>query len=122
MQCLYRLGREGRCGSVSIASTPEQRALQAAIRDWANRTGSIARVRAMEHAPATDLGAFAIIDPQSVAGQDGATVADLAAAVEQLAASLVPGPIMPTLLASLVGVKAQPAAVALTAGRLTATP
>jgi alkylation response protein AidB-like acyl-CoA dehydrogenase len=102
---------------VPIASTPEQHALQGAIRDWAKRAGSIAAVRAMEEAPATDLGAFAIIDPQ-----DAATVADLAAAAEQLAASLVPGPIMPTLLASALGVKARPAAVALTAGQLTALP
>jgi alkylation response protein AidB-like acyl-CoA dehydrogenase len=60
-------------------------------------------------------GIFSIIDPD-----DPGTVADVVAAVEQLAASLVPGPIMPTLLASLLGVKAHPAAVALTPGTLTA--
>ena len=35
-------------------------------------------------------------------GRDGGTVADLAAALEQLTLSLVPGPVLPTLLAGLV--------------------
>ena len=47
------------------------------------------------------LGVFSIALPAE-AGGAGGTVADLAAAVEQLTVSLVPGPVMPTLLAGLV--------------------
>jgi alkylation response protein AidB-like acyl-CoA dehydrogenase len=44
---------------------------------------------------------FGIALPAAVGG-DGGTVADLAAALEQLTLSLVPGPVLPTLLAGLV--------------------
>ena len=47
------------------------------------------------------LGVFSIALPGS-AGGDGGTVADLAAALEQLTVALVPGPVMPTLLAGLL--------------------
>jgi len=103
---------------VPLASVPEHRELQASLLDWAQRTGVIAQVRAMESKVSSreaPPGIFSIIDPD-----DPGTVADVTAAVEQLAASLVPGPIMPNLLASLLGVKAHPAAVALTPGTLTA--
>ena len=45
-----------------------------------------------------DLGIFSIALPAE-AGGAGGTVADLAAALEQLTDALVPGPVMPTLLA-----------------------
>jgi alkylation response protein AidB-like acyl-CoA dehydrogenase len=82
------------------------------------------------------LGVFGIALPAAVGG-DGGTVADLAAALEQLTLPLVPGPVLPTLLAGLVAAPLaggpagntllpalaageQPAAVALDPGSLTA--
>jgi 3-oxochol-4-en-24-oyl-CoA dehydrogenase len=88
---------------VSIAMTPEQQALQASLRDWAKRAGPAAVARAMEpDAPEpitllddlTGLGVLAI-------PQDG-TVTDLAAALEQLACALTPGPVLPAVLAALL--------------------
>jgi 3-oxochol-4-en-24-oyl-CoA dehydrogenase len=71
----------------------------------------------MDHGPAApDLSVFEIIGPSDAAELG---VAGVAAAVEQLAASMVPGPVMPTLLAALLGVRARTAAVALDPGTLT---
>ncbi len=116
-----------------IAITEEQRALQAAVRDWAKSVDPIALVRQLEPgsraaaarggpdggAPSpgatptyvadaagcwaglTELGVFSIALPARVGGADG-TVADLAAALEQVTAALLPGPVMPTLLAGLL--------------------
>jgi alkylation response protein AidB-like acyl-CoA dehydrogenase len=84
-----------------------------------------------------DLGIFSVALPAGVGGAGG-TVADLAAALEQVTCALVPGPVMPTLLAGLVladlatvpAVNALlpalaagqvPVAVGLTAGTMTAT-
>jgi 3-oxochol-4-en-24-oyl-CoA dehydrogenase len=118
---------------VPIAITEEQRALQAAVRDYAKSVDPIAAVRRLEPAsgpgtarggtavgasspganPAsaaaatgcwnglTELGIFSIARPAAAGGADG-TVADLAAALEQLTAALIPGPVMPTLLAGLL--------------------
>ncbi len=47
-----------------------------------------------------DLGIFSIGLPADAGGADG-SVADLAAALEQITCELVPGPVMPTLLAGL---------------------
>ena len=47
------------------------------------------------------LGIFSIALPEA-AGGDGGTVADLAAALEQLTVALAPGPVLPTLLAGLL--------------------
>ncbi len=132
-----------------IAITEEQRALQAAVRDWAKSVDPIALVRQLEPgsrpgagrggpdggAPSpganptyvaevagcwaglTELGVFSIALPASVGGADG-TVADLAAALEQVTVALLPGPVMPTLLAGLLlaAGPAQPAASALLPG------
>jgi len=106
---------------------PELRALQASLLDWAERTGVIPTIRSMEQrqAPAgksgvsPDLSVLKIVGPHDVPelGTEG-----VAAAVEQLAASLVPGPVMPTLLAALLGVTdAETAAVGLVPGTLTGT-
>ena len=118
-----------------IAISAEQRALQASIREWAARAGTLALVRALEPGSTTDtpasqagspaspagspdapagvahekehwaalatLGIFSIALPEA-AGGDGGTVADLAAALEQLTVALAPGPVMPTLLAGLL--------------------
>jgi 3-oxochol-4-en-24-oyl-CoA dehydrogenase len=114
---------------VPIAISPEQRALQASIRDWAQRAGTLALVRSLEpgapgasagpHAPGVPapgapagpqaiapwaehwaalagLGIFAIALPEASGGAGG-TVADLAAALEQLTVALAPGPVLPTL-------------------------
>jgi len=103
---------------VPIAISPEQRALQASIREWANQAGTIALVRRLEPGQApramsgqpawaghwdalADLGVFSIALPAAVGGADG-TVADLAAALEELTHALVPGPVLPTLLAGLL--------------------
>ncbi len=129
-----------------IASNAEQRALQAAVRDWAKSVDPIALVRQLEpgsrpaaapdgqdgQAPSpgatptyvaeaagcwaglTELGVFSIALPAGVGGADG-TVADLAAALEQLTTALLAGPVMPTLLAGLLlaADPAQPAAAVL---------
>jgi alkylation response protein AidB-like acyl-CoA dehydrogenase len=107
---------------VPIAISAEQRALQASIRDWAERAGTRALVRRLEPGapgtpgtPATQqaapwaehwaalagLGIFSIALPEASGGAGG-TVADLAAALEQLTASLAAGPVLPTLLAGLL--------------------
>ncbi|HEY2130611.1 MAG TPA: acyl-CoA dehydrogenase [Streptosporangiaceae bacterium] len=129
-----------------IASNAEQRALQAAVRDWAKSVDPIALVRQLEpgsrpavapdgqdgQAPSpgatptyvaeaagcwaglAELGVFSIALPAGVGGADG-TVADLAAALEQVTTALLAGPVMPTLLAGLLlaADPAQPAAAAL---------
>ena len=108
-----------------IAMTQEQQALQASLRDWAKRTDPIAVVR---QGPSTALladlaalGVFAI-------PLDGGTVTDLAAALEQLACALAPGPVLPTALASLLLARCgrpdpagATACVALAPGTLTGT-
>jgi 3-oxochol-4-en-24-oyl-CoA dehydrogenase len=146
---------------VPVAATEDQLALQASIRDWAKRAAPLEAVRGLEPGGGgqpstgqrgsrreppggsercwrelTGLGVFGIALPAAVGG-DGGTVADLAAALEQLTLSLVPGPVLPTLLAGLVAAPLagrpgaadllsalaageQPAAVALDPGSLTA--
>ena len=104
-----------------IAGTPEQRALQDALRDWAKRNDAIALVRAREAAPPEpDTGGLThILSPDDVSG----SVAAAAAAAEQLAASLIPGGLMPALLAAVLTARTFPqAAVALDPGTLTAGP
>jgi hypothetical protein len=102
---------------VPIAVTEEQLALQASIRDWAKRAGTLALIRDGEPAagsaaagPAAGgrvwsdlagLGVFSIGLPAAVGGAGG-SVADLAAALEELTLALAPGPVMPTMLAGLV--------------------
>ena len=126
-----------------IAITPDQLAMQASIRDWAKQAGPVAAVRRLELDPAgpaqntylsdlADLGIFSISMPAE-AGGAGGTVADLAAALEQLTIALVPGPVTPNVLAGLLltaaGSPLLPAlaagqatgAVGLTAGSLTGT-
>jgi 3-oxochol-4-en-24-oyl-CoA dehydrogenase len=115
---------------VPIAITDEQLALQASIRDWAKRAGTLALVRGLGPAlpsagagagtrggaavggaggPAAwgrcwsdlaGLGVFSIALPARAGGAGGA-IADLAAGLEQITDALVPGPVMPTLLAGL---------------------
>ena len=135
--------------AVPIAITPDQVALQASIRDWAKQAGPLVAVRRLEPGgpggsaePAAwtacltevaSLGVFSIAVPGEAGGAGGA-LTDLAAALEQLAIALVPGPVLPTALAGqllavagatapLPGLAAgqATAAVALAAGPLTGT-
>ncbi len=101
-----------------IAMTQEQRALQASLRDWAKRTNPIALVRALEPQDPPRMGGQGGLGgwhPPRIGGLrgspprasrahplDGGTVTDLAAALEQLAGALAPGPVLPTALASLL--------------------
>src|SRR5215469_10815189 len=97
--------------------TQEHQALQASLRDWAKRAGTVALVRAREHgvqAPPGDLAALGVF----AIPQEG-TVTDLAVALEQLARDLAPGPLLPALLASALASTA--ACVALDPGTLTGT-
>jgi 3-oxochol-4-en-24-oyl-CoA dehydrogenase len=131
---------------VPIAITPDQVALQASIRDWARQAGPLAAVRRLEPGGPAEpaawttclsevagLGVFSIAVPGE-AGGAGGTLTDLAAALEQLASALVPGPVLPTALAGQLLTAAgatgplpdlaagqATAAVALTAGPLTGT-
>ena len=108
-----------------IATTQEQQALQASLRDWAKRADPIAVVRRGPStallAELTALGVFAI-------PLDGGTVTDLAAALGQLACVLAPGPVLPTALANLLLARSgrpdlaeATACVALAPGSLTGT-
>ena len=114
---------------MSIAISAEHLAIQASIRKWASAVDPLATVRALEPSrppaeaatatepanPATTaeaaaarhwadlagLGVFAIVVPEQYGGAGGDAL-DLAAALEEVAAALVPGPILSTLLAELV--------------------
>ncbi len=114
-----------------IAITPDQLAVQASIRDWAKQASPVAAVRHLEQAgleqarpdpyrsDLADLGIFSIAVPAE-AGGAGGTVTDLAAALEQLAIALVPGPVTPTVLAGLLLTATEsPLLPALAAGRAT---
>jgi alkylation response protein AidB-like acyl-CoA dehydrogenase len=91
---------------VPIAVTAEQRALADALRSWAQRARPVLAARAMETQPERwadvwpELAGLGVLD---LAGPDaGASVTDLAVALEHCADALVPGPLLPTLLAALV--------------------
>jgi alkylation response protein AidB-like acyl-CoA dehydrogenase len=119
-----------------IARTDEQFALQSSIREWAKRAATIEVVRGQEPtgtgdadaaaqcwASLAELGFFGIGLPPELGGAGGTTT-DLAAALDQAAGSLIPGPVLPTALAGqlLAGCPEQAAArdhlPALAAGRL----
>ncbi len=130
---------------MAIALTSEQLALAGSVAQWAKRADTISAVRDLEtrggrsgeepwraaswHGLA-EAGVFAITRPESEGGAGGSIV-DVAVAAEQLAATLAPGPVLPTLLAGLVLPAGQPVldqvgagtatvAVPLRAGGLTA--
>ena len=94
-----------------IALTEEQRALQASVREWAKRTGTIELVRDGEAlgavltelgwASLAELGVLGVGLPAAVGGTGGST-ADVAAVLAQVTQSLVPGPVLPTLLSARV--------------------
>ena len=96
-----------------IAVTTEQLAIAESVGQWAKRAGTIAAVRDLETrggrtggggdlwAGLAELGIFSIALPAELGG-GGGTAADVAVVAETLAASLAPGPVLPTLLAGLV--------------------
>jgi alkylation response protein AidB-like acyl-CoA dehydrogenase len=114
---------------VPIAVTAEQHAIQASILRWARDAGTIAAARAREGRPSdhgriprpsggaeapghagtayerdiwrglAGFGLFALGLPEEVGGTG--TMTDLAVALEQVTVALVPGPVMPTVLAGL---------------------
>jgi alkylation response protein AidB-like acyl-CoA dehydrogenase len=75
-----------------IAMTDEQRAAQAALREWAAKAD-----RPVHWPDLADLGVFSITSPDV-----GGTLVDLAAVLEQAADSLLPGPVLPTALAAVL--------------------
>ncbi len=95
-----------------IAVTAEQVAIADSVGQWARRADSIAVVRGLETGagrtgwPAPQwsglarLGVFAIAVPERLGGAGG-SAADVAVVAERLASALVPGPVAPTLLATL---------------------
>ena len=113
-----------------IARTDDQLALQASIREWAKRAATIDVVRGLEPpaghhgvaaatgdgpaaerwASLAELGVFAIGLPAAVGGAGG--MAELAAVLAQATESLVPGPVLPTLIAGLVLARCQDQAAA----------
>jgi len=95
---------------VSIAISGDQRALAEAITAWAERARPVSAVRAGEQDPDSwralwrpfaALGVLGSALPEA-SGGGGGTVTDLAVALEQAAAVLVPGPALTTALAGLV--------------------
>jgi 3-oxochol-4-en-24-oyl-CoA dehydrogenase len=106
-----------------ISVTEEQLALSDAIRSWANDARPVATARAMEddadrwRTSWPELAALGVLGLAATAADGGAdgTIADLAVALEQCADALVPGPLLPTVLAGLL-LAGHPAAAALAAG------
>jgi alkylation response protein AidB-like acyl-CoA dehydrogenase len=102
-----------------IAVTEQQRAIAESIRRWAAAAHPVAAVRALDPgaldagdrdgigsggrflSDLAGLGLFSLALPQGVGGI-GAGAAELASALEPVTAALVPGPVMPTLLAGLL--------------------
>jgi alkylation response protein AidB-like acyl-CoA dehydrogenase len=91
--------------------TSEQEAARELVRSWAAGSGGIEAAREVEHgdpqawrpayAALAELGIFGVAVPEE-AGGAGASVIDLCAMVDEAAAALVPGPVAPTALATLV--------------------
>jgi alkylation response protein AidB-like acyl-CoA dehydrogenase len=95
---------------VPIAITEEQRAIQRSISDIAGRTDLVATVRALETgtglwrrhwAELASIGLFSIALPEELGGA-GCGLDDQCAALEQAAHALVPGPVLPTVLAGIL--------------------
>jgi alkylation response protein AidB-like acyl-CoA dehydrogenase len=95
--------------SVPIPITDEQHALGDSIRAWAASRHSVAVVRALEaegKAPRVlpglaEIGLFAVSIPEKLGGAGG-SVADAAAGLEAAATSLLPGPVLGTMLGGLL--------------------
>ncbi len=101
---------------MAIALTSEQLALAETIAQWAKRASTLAAVRELETrggrtgeqppgfadlAGLAEIGVFSIARAQSEGGAGGSAV-DVVVVAAELAAVLAPGPVLPSLLASLV--------------------
>ena len=96
---------------MAIAITEEQLAVQQAISDATSRAGTIGTVRAMMSGESdawralwpelARIGLFSIALPDDLGGAGGG-LDDQCAALEQAAADLVPGPVLPTVLAGIL--------------------
>ncbi|MDT7772452.1 MAG: 3-oxochol-4-en-24-oyl-CoA dehydrogenase [Pseudonocardiales bacterium] len=99
------------------SSLDDSRELRDAVRTAATRTRPIAAVRDGDPAAAracwaalAEVGVFGAALPVDVGGAGG-TVSDVAAALEQAASALFPGPVLPTVLAGLLMARCPDAAV-----------
>lgn len=93
---------------MSIATTEEQRAVQASVQAWSRAVDPMSTIRRASDATWRDgwsslaeLGIFGVAVPEEAGGL-GATTVDLAVMLEQAAYELAPGPILTTAVAALV--------------------
>lgn len=93
---------------MSIATTEEQRAVQASVQAWSRAVDPMSTIRRASDATWRDgwsslaeLGVFGVAVPEEAGGL-GATTVDLAVMLEQAAYELAPGPILTTVVAALV--------------------
>jgi hypothetical protein len=94
---------------VSIGLSDDQRVLAQTLNQWATEVGCPALVKDSETAgveafaplwkQVVDLGVTSIAIPEEFGGAGGSLV-DLAVAIEACAAAMVPGPVVPTVLAA----------------------
>ena len=132
---ILRHNRNAEDFSVSLATSDEQIAVCEAISAWATRRRTTDIVRAELEKPRdhwrdlfpelAELGVFAALVEEAQGGV-GASFSDVAAMVEQCGASLVPGPIGETVVATLaLSVSTDPSAAAvrdaLVSGEVSAT-
>jgi alkylation response protein AidB-like acyl-CoA dehydrogenase len=95
---------------MAIGVTEEHEALAASVRGWAERAGLVATAREAldgEESRPSWWGALAEqgllgLHVDAEAGGAGAGGVELAVAIEELGRALAPGPVLPTLMASLV--------------------
>jgi alkylation response protein AidB-like acyl-CoA dehydrogenase len=99
---------------MGVAMTADQVALQRTIRAWATSSRAADVVRRREPGAAdtsaewsrlwsglADLGVLSIAVPDEVGGTGGSLL-DLAAALEETAAAIIPGPVLPSALAGVL--------------------
>lgn len=99
---------------MGVAMTADQVALQRTIRAWATSSRAADAVRRCEPGAAdtsaewsrlwsglADLGVLSIAVPDEVGGTGGSLL-DLAAALEETAAAIIPGPVLPSALAGVL--------------------
>ncbi|WP_326601246.1 acyl-CoA dehydrogenase [Rhodococcus sp. PD04] len=93
---------------MSIATTEEQRAVQASVQAWSRAVDPMSTIRRAGDATWRDgwsslaeLGIFGVAVPEEAGGL-GATAVDLAVMLEQAAHELAPGPVLTTAVAALV--------------------
>jgi len=103
---------------MTIGVTPEHEALRSSVRGWADRAGvrrsarealeAVEEVRPAWWQSCADQGLLALHLPTEYGGA-GATAVELAVVVEELARAAAPGPVVSTVLASLLLAETQAA-------------